>query len=72
MCKGASRLRQTQRLSFGHTQKWSTRKVQTPLACTKLIGSGGSCVRGKRAWSSGGERGKPILGFLLRLFWGSC
>ena len=24
------------------------------------------------AWSSGGERGKPILGFLLRFFWGKC
>ena len=32
------------------------------------IGNGGSWVRGKRVWSSGGERGKPILGFLLRLF----
>ena len=29
---------------------------------------GGSWVRGKRVWSGGGERGKPILGFLLRLF----
>ena len=29
-----------------------------------------SWVRGKKAWSGGGERGKPILGFLLRLFWG--
>ena len=27
-------------------------------------------VRSKKAWSSGGERGKPILGFLLKLFWG--
>ena len=33
---------------------------------------GESWVRGKRAWSSGGEREKPILGFLLRLFWGKC
>ena len=31
-----------------------------------------SWVRGKRAWSSGREKGKPILGFLLRLFWGKC
>ena len=31
-----------------------------------------SWVKGKRAWSSGGERGKPILGFLLKLFWGKC
>ena len=36
------------------------------------IGSGGSWVRGKRAWSSDGERRKPILGFLLRLFWEKC
>ena len=36
------------------------------------IGRGGSWVRGKRSWSSGGERGKPILGFLHRLFWGKC
>ena len=31
-------------------------------------GDGGSWVRGKRVWPGGGERGKPILGFLLRLF----
>ena len=31
-----------------------------------------SWVRGERAWSGGEERGKPILGFLLRLFWGKC
>ena len=31
-------------------------------------GDGGSWVKGKRVWSGGGERGKPILGFLLRLF----
>ena len=35
-------------------------------------GSGGSWVRDKRVWFGGGERGKPILGFLLRLFWGKC
>ena len=29
---------------------------------------GGSWVKGKRVWSGGGESGKPILGFLLRLF----
>ena len=30
-------------------------------------------VIGQRAWSGGGERKeKPILGFLLRLFWGKC
>ena len=32
------------------------------------IGGGGSWVRGKRAWSGTGERGKSILGFLLKLF----
>ena len=31
-----------------------------------------SRVRGERVWSSGREREKPILGFLLRLFWGKC
>ena len=36
------------------------------------IGTGASWVKGKRAWSGGEERGKPILGFLLRLFWGKC
>jgi len=35
-------------------------------------GSGGSWVRNKRVWSGGRERGKPILAFLLRLFWGKC
>ena len=35
-------------------------------------GGGGSWVRGKRVSSSGGEKGKPILRFLLRLFWGKC
>ena len=34
--------------------------------------SGGSWVRDKRAWSGSWERGKPIMGFLLRLFWGKC
>jgi len=33
---------------------------------------GGSWVKCKRVWFGGGERGKPILGFLLRLFWGKC
>ena len=35
-------------------------------------GGGGSWVRGKRVWSGGEEREKPILGFLLKLFWGKC
>ena len=34
-------------------------------------GGGGLWVKGKRVWSGGGDRGKPILGFLLRLFWGN-
>ena len=29
-------------------------------------------VMGQKAWSSDGERRKPIMGFLLRLFWGKC
>ena len=33
-------------------------------------GSGGSWVKGKRAWSDDRERRKPIMGFLLKLFWG--
>ena len=31
---------------------------------------GGLWVRGKRVWSSDGEREKPILGFLVRFIWG--
>ena len=33
---------------------------------------GGSWVRGKRVWSGGGEKGKPIMRFLLKFFWGKC
>ena len=36
------------------------------------IGRGGSWVKGKRSWSSGREKRKPILGFLIRFFWGRC
>jgi len=37
------------------------------------IGSDGSWVRGKRRHGLAVGRGKkPILGFLLRLFWGKC
>ena len=75
MCRQASRPRQTreQQTDFGCTWKWSTRKAQTSLACTQSIQEVvRSWVRGKRAWSGGGERGKPILGFLLKLFWGKC
>ena len=35
-------------------------------------GSDGSWVRRKRVWSGSMERGKPILGFPLRFFWGKC
>ena len=28
--------------------------------------------RYKRVWSGGGEKGEPILGFLLKFFWGKC
>ena len=69
MCREASRPRQTQQASFGHTQKSSTRKVQTSPANTE---GGRSWVRGKKVWFSGKERGKPILEFLLRLFWRKC
>ena len=57
---------------------WTHAKVEhtQDLNFTSLYpdntGGGGSCIRGKRVWSSDGERGKPILGFLLRLFWGKC
>ena len=34
---------------------------------------GGPCVRGKRGYSLVvGRRGKSIMGFLLKLFWGKC
>ena len=46
-------------------------KAQTSPACIPPIQEVvRSWVRGKRAWSGGGEREKPILGFLLRLFGG--
>ena len=35
-------------------------------------GGRGSWVRGKRVWSGGRERGKPIMGFLLKLFYEKC
>ena len=48
-------------------------KAQTSPAYTQPIQEVvRSWVRGKRAWSGGGEMGKPIMGFLLRLFWGKC
>ena len=58
---------------FRYTWKWSMHKAQTSPACTQPIQEVvRSWVRGKRAWSGDGERGKPILGFLLRLFWRKC
>ena len=69
----ASRPRQMheQQTDFGYTWKGSTRKAQTSPAYTQPIQEMvRSWVRGKKAWFGGGERGKPILGFLFRLFWG--
>ena len=35
--------------------------------------SGGPWVRGKKGYAQAvGRRGKPILGFPLKLFWGKC
>ena len=75
MCRQTSRPRRTreQQADFGYTWKWSTRKTQTLPTCTQPIQEVvRSWVRGKGAWFSGGEKGKHILGFLLKLFWGKC
>ena len=75
MCRQAFRPRRTheRQTYFRYTWKWGTRKVHTSLACTQPIQKVIRLwVRGERAWSSGRERGKLILGFLLRLFWGNC
>ena len=62
-----------QQADFGHTWKKGTRKAYTLPACTQLIKDiVRSWVRDKRAWFGGGERGKPILRFLLRPFWRKC
>ena len=49
------------------------RKAQTSPTYTQpiqeVVGHGLE-VKDKRAWSGSGERGKPILRFLLKLFWG--
>ena len=69
----ASQLQQMheQQPDFGHTWKKGTRKAQTSPACTQpLQDMVKSWVRGKRAWFGDGEREKPILRFLLGLFWG--
>ena len=75
ICKQAFRPRwmHDQQADFRYTWKWSTRKAQTSPACTQPIQEVvKSWVRGKKAWYGGRERGKPIMGFLLRLFWGKC
>ena len=65
MCRGASRPRQAQRASLGHTLKLSTRKAQTSPAYTQpiqgVVGHG-SEVRG---YGLAVERGE-------NLFWDSC
>ena len=65
--------RESSRQIFGYTWKEGTRKAQTSPACTQPIQSTvRSWVRGKRAWFGGEERERPILRFLLGLFWGKC
>ena len=62
-----------QQADFEHTWKRGTRKAQTPPAYTQPIqDTVRSWVRGKRAWFGGGGREKPILRFLLGLFWEKC
>ena len=47
--------------------------MRKTLAPPANIGSGGSWVRGKRGHGLAVKRGKkPILRFLLWLFWGKC
>ena len=59
--------------SLNHSGRVSSKQISKPditslyPANTEVVRS---WVRGKRAWSRGGEGGKPILGFLLGLFWG--
>ena len=75
LCRQASRPWQTseQQADFGHIWKEGTRKVQTSPTCTQPIQDAVRLwVRDKRAWFGDGERGKPILRFLLGLFWGKC
>ena len=71
LCRQASRPRRTskQQTDFGHIWKEGTRKAQTSPAYTQPIQDAvKSWVRGKRAWFSGGEKGKPILRFLSGVF----
>ena len=73
MGRQASKPRQTheQQADFGHIGKGGTRKAETSPTCTPPIWDMvRSWVRGKRAWFGGRDRGKPILRFLLKLFWG--
>ena len=75
LCRQAFRPRRTseQQIDFGHIWKEGTRKAQTSLSCTQPIQDAvRSWVRSKRTWFGGTERFKPILRFLLGLFWGEC
>ena len=64
---------ESSRQIFGHTWKEGIQKAQTLPACTQPIqDTVRSLVRGKRAWFGGGERGNPILRFLLGLFRRKC
>ena len=58
--------------SWTHAEVQHTRGPDFTSLYLANTGGGGSWVKGKRVWSGSGERGKPILGFLLRLFWGKC
>ena len=72
-CAGQPWQTHKQRADFGHTWKRGTRKAQTSPTYTQPIQDiVRSWVRGKRTWFGGGERGKPILRFLLGFFWGKC
>ena len=62
-----------QQADFGHTWKKGTRKAQTSPDCTQPIQDMvRSQVRGKRAWFGSWRGERPILRFLLGLFWGKC
>ena len=72
-CADQPRQTHEQRANFGCTWKRGTCKAQTSPAYTQPIqNTVRSWVRGKRVWFGGEERGKPILRFLLGLFWGKC
>ena len=46
-------------------------KAQAPPTYTQLIQGRWAIVqRYERVWSGGREKGEPILGFSLKLFWG--